>query len=250
MLTKIFNIVLLTLVVITPVRAEWSPYNKLSERKNTTIYVASMQFPSGIKQLPDIRAYFGGYKVNCEKDGDRILFTISADRNTRKLYLLVVENSSFETEEKTNTIKYLKIKPSDAYKLWSLELMHKKSSDVFEKKIVGGIKLNSDEKSPYFWIVNEETILDNTGRIPDNTLIIVYDPKLIDHLEDGLEANSSIALPKLFISSKILNLSAGDLEDLSTRYLLSALDCDAIHARCEYEVTHHPTANRITVTTT
>lgn len=216
--------------------------------RNTTLYVASLQFPSVIKELPDIRAYFAGSKITCEKDKElhRLLFTISTERSLRKMYLLVVENSFFETEE--NTVKYLKIKPSNQYKLWSLELMHKKNAEALESKVVGGIKLNADEKSPYFWIIHEENVDPITGQIPDNTLIVTYDPKLIDHLEGG----SGVELPKMIIASNILDIVGSEekLQDLSARYLLSALDSDAVHARSEYVITQHPSVNRITICTT
>ena len=177
--------------------------------------MASIQFPSTIKELPDIRAYFAGTKALCEKDDalHRLLFTISAERTMLKLYILVAENPSFHFDE---TVRYLKSKPNDAYKLWSVELMHKKQTEVAGSKAVGGIKLNKDE-SPYYWIIHEQTIDEKTGKIPDNTLVIKYNPKLVDHLEGG----SSVELPKIMMASNILELvgSKEKLQDLSIAIL-------------------------------
>lgn len=236
MLKQALSIILATSIT-TSLLAEWSPYNKLSERKNTTIYVASIQFPAIIKQLPSVRAFFDGNIVNCEQDGNRVVLTFSADRNTRKLNVLVVEKSSFEVEEKTNTVKHLKIKPSDAYKFWSLELMHKQNTEAIAHKLVGGIKLNSDEKSPYYWVINKN-VIDPTGKVPGHTLVIIYDPELFTPDLEG--DGSSVELPKFVITS---NISEADLNELSTRCLISALELAPIHARYECTV-HHPTANR------
>ncbi len=240
MFKKTLHAALLMITLASPALAE--------RPRSSTIYVASIQFPNDIQQVPNIQGFFGGYKISGEEDNDlhRVLFTISTERSMRKLYLLVVEKNSFESED--NTIKYLKIKPTDSYKLWSLELMHKNNTPLMESKTVGGIKFNSEEKSPYFWIIHEETVDEVTGKIPDNTLVVIYDPKFIDHLEGG----SSVELPKMVISPNILQLvgSEQNLQDISTRYILSALDCRTIHASCERVVTRHPDASRLTITTT
>lgn len=217
--------------------------------RNTTIYIASIQFPASIKQLPDVCAYFSGSKISCKKDNDlhRIFFDISTERSMQKLYLLVVENSSFKTED--NTVKYLKVKSNDAYKLWSLELMHKKNrTNAIEQKVVGGIKLNSDEESPYYWIIHEEAIPEHTGQIPDNTLIMLYKPEFIR----GLEGGSGVKLPTVIVASNVLELVGSEekLHDLSISYVLSSLDLNTFHAQSTDEIKHHPTGNRITICTT
>ncbi len=246
MLKGTLRTVLITISLVTPIFANQSRNNTLRDLpRNTNIYVASIQFPPAIKELPDIRAYFAGTKPICEKDNalHRLLFTISAERTMLKLYILVAENPSFHFDE---TVQYLK-QPNDAYKLWSVELMHKKQPEASGSKTVGGIKLNKDE-SPYSWIIHEQTIDEKTGKIPDNTLVIKYNPKLVDHLEGG----SGAELPKIMMASNILELvgSKEKLHDLSISYVLSALDLDTIHARCEQEIKYHPNVNRITVCTT
>lgn len=233
------------LVLITSVSLWGRDFSSFG--RNITIYVASVQFPDSVKLLPDMRAYFEGYKISCEKDRDlnRILFSIPTDRSTRKLYLLVAEQSLFEAEE--NTIKYLKVRPQDSYKLWSLELVHKKQLDEVESKITGGIKLNADEKSKYAWIIKEEVVPHDTGQLPDNTVILLFDPKLIDRLEGG----SGVELPKMMITPDVLKQVGSEkaLHDISAQYLLSALDCDAFHARIQSDVKQDPHTNRVTITT-
>lgn len=246
MLKQTFITILLTLTIATPLLADWSPHARLSERKNTTIYVASVQFPSAIKELPSIRAYFAGRKISGEPDGDQLLFTIETDRSMRKLYLLVVEDVSFAFDE---TVQHLKLKPDTRYKLWSLELMHKKNSNYVPHKLAGGIKLNGDDSSPYFWIMHEELIDMRTGRVPDYAIVILYDPSFF---ETDLIGGSSVYLPKLMISSNILKRVGSEekLHEISTRFLLSALNCDTLHATPKYAIEQHPTTNRIMVVTT
>jgi hypothetical protein len=246
MLKQAFMPILLTLTLATSLRADWSPHARLSERKNTTIYVASVQFPAAIKELPSIRAYFGGRKISGEPDGDQLLFTIETDRSMRKLYLIVVEDISFAFDE---TVQYLKLKSDTRYKLWSLELMHKKNSNHPPHKVAGGIKLNGDDSSPYFWIMHEELLDTRTGRVPDNAIVILYDPSFF---EGDLIGGSSVYLPKLMISSNILKRVGSEekLHEISTRFLLSALNPDTLHASPKYAIEQHPTTNRIMVVTT
>lgn len=246
MLKHAFMTILLTLTLAPLMHADWSPHARLSERKNTTIYVASIQFPTAIKELPSIRAYFRGRKISGEAEGDQLLFTIETDRSMRKLYLLVVEDVSFAFDE---TVQYLKLKPDTGYKLWSLELMHKKNSNHNPHKLAGGIKLNTDDSSPYFWIMHEELIDARSGRIPDNSIVILYDPSFF---ESDLIGGSSVYLPKLMVSSNILKRVGSEekLHEISTRFLLSALNSDTLHARPEYVIEQHKDTNRIMVVTT
>lgn len=246
MLKQALATILLSLTLAAPLIADWSPHARLSERKNTTIYVASVQFPAAVKELPSIRAYFAGRKISGEPDGDQLLFTIETDRSMRKLYLLVVEDISFAFDE---TVQYLKLKPNTEYKLWSLELMHKKNSNNTPHKLAGGIKLNGDDSSPYFWIMHEELIDMRTGRVPDNTIVVLYDPSFF---ETDLTGGSSVYLPKLMISSNILKRVGSEekLHEISTRFLLSALNSDTLHATPKYAIEQHPSTNRIMVVTT
>jgi hypothetical protein len=238
--------ILLTLTTATPLLADWSPHARLSERKNTTIYVASVQFPTAIKELPSIRAYFRGHKISGEIDGDKIYFSIETDRSMHQLYLLVVDDISFAFDE---TVQYLKLKPEAHYKLWSLELKHKKNNNLIPRKVAGGIKLNDDDASPYFWIMHEEMIDARSGRVPDNAIVILYDPSFF---ESDLIGGSSVYLPKLMISSNILKRVGSEekLHEISTRFLLSALNPDTLHASPKYVIEQHPTTNRIMVVTT
>lgn len=245
MITKISRSTLFMAVMLS--------FSSLSYSRTTTIYVATLAFPAIIQELPNMRAYFEGHKLTGQKDPEhhRVLFNVPAERSMIELYVLICEESSFESED--NTIKYLKIDPKKPYKLWHMTLMHKDRAISREPKkhtAVGKIQFQTepDEDSPYYWIIQEEVVPEKTGRLPDNTLIILYNPAFIDHLEGG----SAIELPRLVLTSELLALvgSEKDLHELSARYLLSALDLDPFHEAVRSEIKQDTRTNRITINTT
>ena len=65
------------------------------------------------------------------------------------------------------------------------------------------------------------------GRIPDETIIIRYNPDYVQALEGG----NNIEFPKIIIKPDILKLvgSEAKLHELSNSWFLAALNTDTIH---------------------
>ena len=117
--------------------------------------------------------------------------------------------------------------------------------DVLKKRFSLEVLL----KSPYYWIMHEELIDLRSGRIPDYTIVILYEPSFF---ERDLTGGSSVYLPKLMISSNILKRVGSEekLHEISTRFLLSALNADTLHTSPQYAIEQHKDTNRIMVVTT
>ena len=82
MLKGTLRTVLITISLVTPIFANQSRNNTLKDLpRNTNIYVASIQFPSTIKEVPDIRAYFAARNQPAKKTMPSIVFFLLSQQN-------------------------------------------------------------------------------------------------------------------------------------------------------------------------
>ena len=91
-----------------------------------------------------------------------------------------------------------------------------------------------EHETTYSWYITESSDELDQGKIPDDTIIVCYDPEYVDKLEGG----TNIDLPRIIIKDNILELvgSEDKLHELSTTLLLSSLDSDSMHSKIEHEV--------------
>lgn len=178
------------------------------------LFVGSIQFPK-LKSIPNVRIYYRGNKIKSETDqeGKKVTFSLSENKLSTFFYLLITEQIHSETEN--NTIKYFKIQTNQKYKLFSLELI-------------------TDNKGKSEWRIKEQQIPFKTGRIPDDAIIICYNPAFVEKIVGGTE----IELPKIYIKDNIVSLvgSEDKLHDKSIELLLSSLDYDALHSTIKQAV--------------
>ena len=183
------------------------------------ILVGSVQFPKNIQYMEDICIYYGGKKITTEvdKEGKRISFSLSEKKHRAIFYLLVVDcaQMSLQTTE-SNTVQYLKTIPNAPYKFYILELI-----DGYDK----------NEKS--FWRI-KQTNLPTSRHIPDDTIIVCYNPDFIEKVDGG----SEIEFPKIYIKENILALVGSDslLHDQTVQALLSSIDYNALHSSIKHHV--------------
>lgn len=220
------------------------------------LFMGTIQFPSALKKVPLVRVYCGGNRITSQNldSAKQATFTVPFEERRRTTFsLLITQTIKFQPEEGTNTIQYLKIDPEQDYKFYVLELIkteqpkHIASDDFFNAEHMA--KLNQSHPNNQFtyeWKIIEHTLLN--GRIPDDTIIVCYNPDYIENLSGG----NAVELPHIYIKDNVLNLAGSEaqLHDASAALLLSSLDTDAIHASIHQEVKHESQRTRVTMVTT
>jgi len=181
------------------------------------MYVGAVQFPRTLKKIPSLPIYFAGNKIPCNlsNESKQITFNIPSYQRNTPLYILVTEHIQWNAEE--NTIKYLKVNTSQPYKLYLVSPQKNNEQGVL-------------------WETQEQA-LDCDGKIPDNTLIIVFNPTLVE----GLEGGNSITLPRLCTYSNLLERIGTEeqLHAMTEFLLLAALDTDSIHKKIQHTIKPH-----------
>ncbi len=192
--------------------------------------LGTIQFPSSISRIPSMRIYYSGNKIPTVSDNEGKKITFSLNANVQKIHVVITPNISFHTSpHDTNIIDFLK---ADAdYKYWVMTLDKKACK---KDSIIALV-----EPIEYEWTTKVDQLVD--GRIPDEAIIICYDPTYIN----GVIGNgSSFELPTIQIQDNVLQLAGSEsqLQDISAKLLLSCIDFDTIHTAIRREVKHqgHP----------
>lgn len=205
---KIYLIAILNLIMVT----ELSAYAK-------TLFVEKVVFPPSLEAIPPIRAFYAGRKISGEIEGNNVTFSFPELRRNF-FYLLISHDLEFCSP---NAVTALRLKRNARYKLYALEL--------------AGVENKKRTKTPHFsytWNVKELLFPLVENRIPDDTVIVWYNPDFIQ----GLEGGNLIELPKIIIRPDILTFVGSEerLHRLSNAFLLSALNFDSIHDTISHEV--------------
>lgn len=219
------------------------------------LFIGSLQFPKSVHKVPNVRVYCGGNKaLNCETSDSAksATFTIPEDKRRTHFSVVITETFSWESIEDTNTIKFLKIDEDQAYKFYRLELVKKEQPALdFENNY----PYQSQNKKPkqdtatYEWIIQQETLsFDDGWRIPDDAIIVCFNPEYVDKLKGG----SVVELPKIVVKNNVLKLAGSEdmLHAKSIELLLASLDTDALHANIQQEVKQdYQRRTRVTIIT-
>lgn len=192
----------------------------------TSLLLGSIQFPQSVKSTPNIPIYHKGVKVPCEVDHElkKAMFNIVKNRHCREFHLLIVEEFAFESEE--NVIKYLKIDTTKKHKLYRLSLERNSTPNSSR----GTLTRQAVETKPEYRWNTEEVMVDvEDGRIPDDAIIICFDPSYVATVQGG----SSIELPKIILKEDLLTSvgSEENLHDVFASLILSSLDYDMLHTK-------------------
>lgn len=207
-----------------------------------TFFRGSIQFPETMSSFPNIRVYSGGFKIKTETTTQGLSFEIPEEKHRKRFSIIVTENVQFEVEPGTNTIKYLKIKKGQPYKMFSASLIKNEEEQPFEFK-------SRNEKKPitpkYEWLIEEQDYELVDGRIPDDAVIVCFNPSYVDRLEGG----NTLELPAIVMKKNIVQLAGSEdnLQNASIKLLLSSLDTDAIHANIQQEIRQENQKTRITM---
>jgi len=176
-------------------------WNMYSFDKN--VFVGNIIFPQNVKSIPQISLYRRGIKIKSETDHDanKTQFTISEDKTCNEFYLLITQN--VKANVKDNTVHNLAIDLNQNYKFYKIQMIQINGAPrhpLAEK--------NTDEKDEFAWQIASLN-MHKDGVLPDNTLIIIFNPEYVEKLEGG----NDLELPKIIIKKNILEL-AGSQEKL------------------------------------
>ncbi len=195
--------------------------------QNPMLFGMTIQFPYALHETPDIRAYCGGHiiKGNVDNKNKTLFFSIPEDRYKTTFTLLITNAHAIDCTATDNTIHHLKIDTKHSYKLYVLTL---------KERIVTSPSSTKEPRTEYMWDSERITLSADDSRIPDNTIIVCYNPDFIDKIEGG----NAVTLPTLYVKDNIISLlgSESKLHEKSIELLLSSLDYDAIHATIKHHV--------------
>jgi len=218
---KIFSLISLLFLAITTHSKIFS-WDAYSLDKN--LFVGNILFPQTIKSIPQISLYQRGIKIQTETDdsGKKIQFTVSEEKRHKRLHFLITPYVQPKLEN--GIVTCLKISRKQNYKLYKLKLIETRDS---QKSDMGKGSIR------YRWEINEKKL--GTERIiPDDTLIIIFNPHYIEKIDEG----SNFELPKIWIKNNILELAGSEekLHDEVNELLMASLDLNILHIKPTSEI--------------
>lgn len=202
--------------------------------KTTHSYIGSVQFPSSVTYVDPVRVFCKGQvlPIHTHDSGKKISFTLQAPQDTSVFYLLItsaqvrpVKVRKMAADVIQNTIAYLKINPKNPYKFYKMTVV----ADVQTVEDLSGKK---KKKNLHTWRV-EERKLPQTGRIPDEAIIIPLNAQWVKKVAGG----SSVGLPRIIIKDDIVPTKESEkmLHEEMTRALLASLDVGTLHVPVRQE---------------
>ncbi len=179
----------------------------------------AVQFPETIVNVPYITVYTCGQKVPRERcfttTSGQFGFQIPHVALQPPLYLAITPEISFHKhpDEGNNTIDFLKIGNDTLYKLYKLT----------------PIRTTAQTGSHVTWDIQSISIDQDTRRLPDETIIIYYNPLYVDHVSGG----SEFELPTIYLKSNLIDIVGGSealLQLASDTVALNSIETNTLHA--------------------
>jgi hypothetical protein len=191
------------------------------------MFLGKIVFPE--KVAPMLRLYYNGKSLVTDTKKDEeyktIPFSIDEFSWVQDINVLVCYNVACSSEN--NNITNLRVPSSEPYKFYALEAA--RSYDGKGKEVLS-------------WNSTEQELEDNI--IPDNTIIFIFDPNLVDGLDIPVwnKEDQMRLLPGIIMSEKA---SAKDFIRAMNIAYLSGMDVDICHQKAEKTSTQN---NRIVAT--
>lgn len=196
----------------------------IARAESQMLFMGSVQFPHILESVPELRVYCKGHKIKCEKSNEskKLSFAIQDARHRTSFYIVITNNIKYKIQER-NTISHLIVDPKKPYKLYRVDFVPQQYTFDFD-----------NEQQQYVWQVEEQRLSLKNGRIPDDAIIICYNPDFIESVRGG----NAIELPTVHIKSNIVALLGSEekLHDKSIELLLASIDHDAIHSAIVQEL--------------
>lgn len=199
-----------------------------------SLFIGNIIFPSVLEMVPSIRVYYAGRKIVCETDdcGKKVTFSIPEHKQRTVFFMLITPDIEFCSHE--NTVPFLKLKKNMPYKFFVMELIQVEAPKKKRKPWSNPFEKNME----YTWAIRQLELQLPDGRIPDETIIIRYNPDYICSLEGG----NNIEFPKLVIKPDILKIVGSEekLHEFSNKWFLASLNTDTIHESPSPEIRMNP----------
>jgi hypothetical protein len=212
-----------------PICAHWA--DKVS-------YIGTIQFPKSMQQVPHMRVYCRGNKIPCDAHGKshKVTFALETEKQRTRFYLLIssdhiqlMKAKKIDPEMEQNTVEYLKMLPTQSYKMYQLDLIKEYAPLDLDEVQPGHVVRR---KVLHRWRVTEVQLPDS-GRIPDDAIIIRLNADYVADVEGG----NGIEFPRIKLKSDVLKIAGSEKElfDEMAEVLFSSLDIDTLHANLRQE---------------
>ena len=180
----------------------------------TTLFLGTIQFPHDLNNN-DLCLYYNGKKLETEWDKNNlsVQFSFLESKTSQLLYLLICDEVKYQTHPQNNTIQYLKI-TNDNYKCYELQ-----ATRIYD---------DNEVLISYSWNCSKCEL--EQGIIADNTIILLFDPTLVEGIQ--IHTWSKNQAMRLLPTIKIINsATAKELARALAIARLTAVDIDNLHAK-------------------
>lgn len=183
--------------------------------------------------------YLGKFIKSLVHEGNPAFITFDIPRDTdlspNTIYLVITEKPQRVAKKANgrvainNTTDHWKV--ADGHNALFFELALKQKKEELNPELDQSLLEKQEPHEPiYEWTYRKKELPANK-RIPDDAIIIVYNPDLVE----GLRGGDQIQLPTIVIKQCIDT----DLENLHLRLQMESLDARAFHAPDKQVMTHH-----------
>ncbi len=210
-----------------------------------TLMIGTIKLPHSVASLPTApRIYHNGKIIKCSPTRDNDAFTFTIPRMDQQFRFSVIITEAIEStinevkikDSQQNTISYLKVPEHQKYKMYTLLLI---------PQFLSGDNIKSAELQ-YQWKIKPDTLIGHTRQIPDDALIICYDPEWID----SIAGENSFDLPTISLRQDIASNTSHKFHEKSLELSLNAMNFDTWHeAASENPMKHDPRNKRVIIAT-
>lgn len=179
------------------------------------MFSGSVHFPH--RMTGDLCLFYNGEKVTVEQHSvlSTVQYSFLGDKNIHELYLIITDGLTCSTQQ-ANTLQHLQIGPGHSYTCY---------------KLVPKRNIDSDTNTATLtWDVYQYTLPGNI--VPQNSLIFLFDPKLIYGLkiESWKSDNLFRIIPTIMINTES---KIQEIKRAINIAQLAALDINAIHSKSD-----------------
>ncbi len=163
------------------------------------------------KNFPKFRVCFEGKETMSDEDG---FFSIPVEEDQLEKYTLVIAKTLRQDFDQHNNVNGLRLFADKSYKCYTFK----------KRGSFGGS-----------WVQREKDLSKKQLIIPTNAIIVLVDPKYVDHLDTWNVnlASNFIKLPKIILKKEIKNKTT---DRAAAKSLLTSLDSMVFHEEVREEV--------------